>query len=270
MRLPVLVLGAAGGAGPGLVQALLAAGHPVIAVDPERGPLEALERGLEPAPGLTLLVGAVDTEAAGAALAEAVQQLPRPPAAVVANLGGAFERGRLLDHPGDRLRDKLEADLLPHLVAARHLLPLLADGERRGTYLLIGGPGADNPWAGYGHLSVASAALRMLVRVLHEEMLDESVRVQQLAVGSPVRTDSNRDCACPHWPSALDVGRQVVELLRGAHSADAVVRFDPQLAQRARLAVVSKPDSSERLSDVHNRSNTIGQTPAHRLDEEAS
>lgn len=254
MRLPVLVLGAVGGAGPGLVEALLEGGYPVIAVDREREALEELRRGLERPPGVSLLVGTVDTEIAGCALADAVRQLERSPGAVVVSLGGAFERGRLLDHPSDRLRDKLDADLLPHLVAARHLLPLLAEGERQATYLLLGGPCAENPWAGYGHLSVSSAALRMLARVLREETLDGSVRVQQLAVCSPVRTASNRDCACPHWPSALEVGRRVVELLSNPDSSDPIVRFEPR---RARPVAVSNSGPAERLSDVRNLPSTI-------------
>ena len=84
----------------------------------------------------------------------------------------------MLDHPAAFLRQTLDDDLLPHLAAARHLLPLLAQAGRTGTYVLIGGPGADRPWAGYGHRSIATAALRMLEGDVRgeEAMLAEGVK----------------------------------------------------------------------------------------------
>ena len=75
------------------------------------------------------------------------------------------DRGRAASiSPTDVLRDMLDADLLPHLAAARHLMPLLAEARRDGSYVLIGGPGSETPWAGYGLRSVAAAALRMLAQ----------------------------------------------------------------------------------------------------------
>src|SRR3546814_1827854 len=91
---------------------------------------------------------------------------------LVAAIRGDIERGRLIDQPEEFLRRRLDEDLLPHLFAARHLLPLLA-GHGHGGYVLIGGPGAEHPWAGYGHYSIGAAALRMLARVRSEEHTSE-------------------------------------------------------------------------------------------------
>ena len=222
---PVLVLGAIGEVGQAVVGALLAARHPVIAVAPERAQLEALVRPAGASAELVRVPGNTDTETAGAALANAVRLLRRPPGAVVAMVGGSFMPGRLLDHPVDRLREKFDEDLFPHLVAARHLLPLLAETGGPGPYVVIGGPAAESPWAGYSHLSVSSAALRMLARALREETRDGPVRVQQLAVCAPLCLTSNRDTACPDWPLPEELGRRVVELV--SHAGDEpVVRFD--------------------------------------------
>jgi NAD(P)-dependent dehydrogenase (short-subunit alcohol dehydrogenase family) len=171
--------------------------------------------------------GSVATDAEGAALASVLAALRRPLGGVVVSLSGSRERARLLEQPNAFLEATLQANVLPVLVAARQLVPLLAAAQRRLPFLVLGGPAADVPWAGYGQLSVAASAQRMLVRVLREELADESVRIQQVVVGAPVRTEERSHCACAHWPSALEVGRQVRAVLADTHSREAVVRLAP-------------------------------------------
>lgn len=225
-RTPVVVLGATGGVGRGVVAAALASGRPVIAVARDKAGLQCL-RGKHADADLTVVPGSVSSDADGARLAKALRKLGRPIGGVIAAVSGSGSRGRLLDHPAAFLRQRLDEDLLPHLAAARHLLPLLAEADRGGTYVLIGGPGADQPWAGYGHRSIATAALRMLARVLHEEARSLGVRVQLLAIESPVCTELNRAHACDQWPSALAVGQRALALVHpgGSKPAQAVVRY---------------------------------------------
>lgn len=212
MKAPLVVLGATGGVGRGVVQAAIDSGRPVIAVARRSSELKALKAGY-PQADLTVVTGSVANDAAGAKLARALRKLGRPLAGVVAAVCGSAERGRLLDNPAEFLRRKLDEDLLPHLAAARHLLPLLAERDRGGTYVLIGGPGSEHPWAGYGHRSIGAAALRMLARVLHDEARQQAVRVQLLAVDTPVCTEFNQRHSCPEWPSALSVGQRAMALI---------------------------------------------------------
>ncbi|HEY5804722.1 MAG TPA: SDR family oxidoreductase [Lysobacter sp.] len=224
-RTPVVVLGATGGVGRGVVEAALAAGRPVIAVARDKAGLQCLKAHHAKA-DLSVLPGSISSDADGERLAKALAKLGRPIGGVIAAVSGSTGRGRLLDHPAAYLRQRLDEDLLPHLAAARHLLPLLAN--RGGTYVLIGGPGAEQPWAGYGHRSIATAALRMLARVLHEEARSIGVRVQLLSIDSPVSTELNREHACPQWPSAIAVGQRalaLVEPVGTAVAAQAVVRY---------------------------------------------
>ena len=58
------------------------------------------------------------------ALVARLRKRKRPLRAVFASLATPLESGRLLDKPTDFLRQKLEDDLMPHLAAARHLIPL--------------------------------------------------------------------------------------------------------------------------------------------------
>lgn len=234
----IVVLGATGAIGSGVVRAALDAGRAVIAVARDVGKLDALRARLvvgtphdvdrreadRPAGELHLLRGSAADDADAAALASALRELHRPIAGIVACLCGPIARGRILDQPVETLRRELDEDLTPHFAAARHLLPLLAEADRGSSYVLIGGPGGENPWAGYGHRSVCSAALRMLARVLHDEARALSVRVQMLAIDSPVRTECNRDHAVARWPSALEVGRHALALVDRAERPSAIVR----------------------------------------------
>src|SRR3546814_2871402 len=89
---------------------------------------------------LTVVAASVASDGEAAALAQRLRDLGRPISGVVAAIRGNIERGRLIDQPEEFLRRRLDEDLLPHLFAARHLLPLLAE-HGHGGYVLIGGPG---------------------------------------------------------------------------------------------------------------------------------
>jgi NAD(P)-dependent dehydrogenase (short-subunit alcohol dehydrogenase family) len=208
----LLVLGATGAIGRGVVRAALDAGRPVIAVSPDADGLRDMQGTLAHADFHSLELPLND-ERSATQLVRALRKLDRPIDGVVAALCTDRERGRLLDAPATELGDALNASVIAHLALARHLLPLLAEGGRAGGYVLIDGPGGEHPWAGYGHRSVGGAALRMLARVLHDEARPMGVRVQLLALDFPVRTDANAKHACDQWPHADGIGRRVVAMV---------------------------------------------------------
>lgn len=233
----LLVLGATGVVGRGIVAAAIEAGHRVIAVARGRDALDALRRDHAGA-DVELVAGSVETEADAAALARRLRALDRPIAGVVAAVAGVPRRGRILDHGGqDAMRAALDEDLLPHVAAARQLLPLMAEGGRGGTWLLIGGPAGALPWAGYGHRSIAAAAVRMLACVLHDEARCLGIRVQLLAVDAPVGRPGAE--ACPQWPTATQIGRRAMALLE---------RSDPSVAARPIVPLVARAPSLPLLS----------------------
>ncbi|MGH8063452.1 MAG: SDR family NAD(P)-dependent oxidoreductase [Pseudoxanthomonas sp.] len=223
----VLVLGAGGTVGFGVVGALLEAGSPVLAVGRDGPRMQALAEHFADEPALELMTsGCVVNDVDAAELVLRLRKRKRPLRAVFASLATPLEGGRLLDKPTDFLRQKLEYDLLPHLAAARHLIPFLGEQEGSSHYILLGGPHAECGWAGYGHASITSAALRMLTNVLHQEANGLGVRVQMLAVDKPVSTPANVRNACAEWPSAMAVGRHAVSLLTRDERQRAVVPFD--------------------------------------------
>jgi NAD(P)-dependent dehydrogenase (short-subunit alcohol dehydrogenase family) len=212
MRPALLVLGATGAIGRGVVAAAVAAGWPVVAIARDAEALRAL-RARHGTHALRTLAASVSDDASAAALVAALRAYDLPFAGVIVALSDGGGRGRLLDQPTTRLREVFDEVVLPQLAAARHLLPWLAASGRGGSYVLIGGPGGRHPWAGYGQRSVAQAALRMLARALHDEASAHAVRVQLLAVESPVRTEDNRLDACWQWPCAEAIGSKALALI---------------------------------------------------------
>lgn len=213
IRAPLVVIGATGLVGRGVVAAAAAAGWPVIAVARRAAELATL-REATPGADLATLTGSVGTDEEAARLAAQVQGLGRPIGGVVVAVSSCSNRGSLLAQATQALVCRMETDLFPQLAAARAFLPLLVQANRGGSYVVVGGPGSDRPWAGYGHRSIAAAALRMLAHVLHAEARPLGVRVHLLSVDAPVRADG-RD-ACPQWPTALDIGRQALALVQTA------------------------------------------------------
>jgi NAD(P)-dependent dehydrogenase (short-subunit alcohol dehydrogenase family) len=228
MNTSVLVLGATGLAGRGVLAAAAELGRPVIAVGRQ---MQALREVVAKFPGaaITALQGSVADARRSAKLVGAVRKLGRPIGGVVSALGGHCDRGRLDEQSAQSLREAIETSLYPQANAARHLLPLLADSGRCGGYVVIAGPEGELPWAGYGHRAIVNASLRMLARVLHEEARSVPARVQLLAVESPLRDDANPEHACDSWPSPLAVGRQALRLLQPTANTPtgAIVRFSP-------------------------------------------
>jgi NAD(P)-dependent dehydrogenase (short-subunit alcohol dehydrogenase family) len=227
MKGPVVVIDAANGIGRGVVQAALNSGRSVIAVSRDPNELRALRKRHADA-DLSVVTGSIADEVNSAALADRLRELDRPIAGIVIAACGEPARGRVLDLSAQSFQRRLEVDLLPQVAAAQQLLPLLSESGRNGGYVVIGSPGSEHPWAGYGHRSVAAAAINMLVRVLHDEARALGVRVQLLAISRPARTDENREYACDGWPAALAIGEQALALIdqtEPRQAAGAVVNF---------------------------------------------
>jgi len=217
----VLVAGAAGGIGEGVVRALLASGDiEVFATSRSAERLEALRRLLAPeaAARFTPIVGAAGEFAGAARIAESVEALGGVDA-VVAILGrGWWSSGPLLDIAPDEWTAVLDEMLTGHFAFARALIPQLS--RRAGSlYLALGGGAAFEPLRDAGLMSIAAAGQVMLTRALAREIGSAPPRIRELVIDGPVSTSESRGFADPRWITADDVGRVVAELvLRGATS----------------------------------------------------
>jgi NAD(P)-dependent dehydrogenase (short-subunit alcohol dehydrogenase family) len=225
MKRHVIVIGATGGIGSRVVGVALAAGYRVIAIGRDEAGLRELVAEHESNGGLIALRGSFADEAQAAAVAREIRGLRARIDGVVAAIGGPVNGGRLLERTADALAESFDHNVVPHFLAAKHLLPLLAERNRGASYIVLGCAAADHAWAGYGHVSIGSAARKMLVQVLREECKDVAVRIQLLQIEGQVCTHKNARMACPAWVSADAVGEKVVELLRTSDGQPGVVHL---------------------------------------------
>jgi NAD(P)-dependent dehydrogenase (short-subunit alcohol dehydrogenase family) len=240
MNPTLVIVGATGGIGQGLMAEALQAGYRVVAVARDGARLAALAARFHAHPGLETIAASVADDASAAALVQALKRRAARYAGVVVSINAPLARAKLVERDGSFLADSLGANVVAHFVAARHLVPMLAELSPGALYLALNGAAADFPWAGYGHVSVGAAALRMLGRVLREEYAESGVRIQQLQLDRHVKTHRSGDCECPGWLAASDVGRRVVELVRSSRGVVPVVHLDHHVA----AAAATTPDTT--------------------------
>jgi NAD(P)-dependent dehydrogenase (short-subunit alcohol dehydrogenase family) len=221
----LIVVGATGGIGASVVDAALAAGQRVVAVGRDEERLRALAQVHPAGAPLITVAGSFSDDENAERLAGELRRLRVRIDGIVVSMAPPRASGRLIERTAPELLQVLEKDLVPHFLAARHLLPLLAQRGRGAPYLVLGCASADHAWAGYGHISIGSAARKMLVHVLREESKDVPVRIQLVQIEGQVCTHKNARMACPAWATAESVGRQVVELLGNSDGQSSVVHL---------------------------------------------
>jgi len=227
----VVVAGAAGGIGEGIVRALLAVpGTKVIATsrDPQR--LAALQQRVDPAlrERLTPLVGDAGDFAGAAALVGQVEALGGADAGVALLGRGWWTSGPLLELPPPEWSAILAEMLTAHFAFARAIVPLLAT-RPQSLYLAIGGGAAFAPMLDAGLVSVAAAGQLMLTRVLARERGDEAPRICELVMNGPVSTRDSRHHADQAWITDDEVGRVVTELVVAGTTTWSALRVDGPL-----------------------------------------
>ena len=217
----VLVAGAAGGVGEGIVRALLADDElRVVATSRDPGRLALLEQRVGARAGrLIAIAGDAGDPAGAAAIAERVRAEFGPLAVAVASLGAGWWEGPPLLETDPAAWDTVMREMLTtHFVFARAFVPELLRAPG-GLYLGIGGGAAFHPMPGASIVSVAAAAQLMMTRALAAELRGADVRIAELAVNGPIHTRESAAFADPAWITADDVGGVVSELVRDGRTS---------------------------------------------------
>ncbi|WP_114951614.1 SDR family oxidoreductase [Sphingosinicella terrae] len=207
----ILVIGATGDVGRGIVEILLEHGHRVVGAARKAGRLEALANALGHPPRFATVAGSLASDAEAEALREAAQRLIAPLDAVVVSVNAPRQSmGPILDKTTEEVASLVRQDLISHFTAARAFLPALTSG---GTYVGIGGGTADFLLPDGVYMSLGQAALRMMYRGIARETSDRPIHLRELIVASVVNGASTRDAADPLWVTDREIGEQVAAIV---------------------------------------------------------
>jgi NADP-dependent 3-hydroxy acid dehydrogenase YdfG len=207
--LRIVVIGATGDVGRGIVTVLLEHAHQVVAVARNAARLEALGVSVNKPGQLRGYAGSVAGDAEASRMAADVAALHGRPDAVVVAVNAPRRPGPVLQMSSADYGALIAQDLVCHFTAARAFIPILDPG---GLLLGIGGGSCDFVLQGGIAQSNAQAALRMLYRGLAEECRGRP-QVKELIIASVVNGAGNRDHAHPSWVTDREVGAQVAAML---------------------------------------------------------
>jgi 3-oxoacyl-[acyl-carrier protein] reductase len=222
----VLVAGAAGGVGEGIVRALLARVPEVRVIATSRDPARsALLRSRVAADGerLVTITGNAGDPSGARALAQQIGREYGQLAIAIPSLGGWWEGGPFLGVDAETWDRVVTEMLTTHVVFARVFVPELLRAPA-GRYLGIGGGAAFRPIRNSSIVSIAAAAQLMMTRVLATELRDEPVRIEELVVDGPVRTRDSEPIAEADWITADQIGEVVASLVRDEQPAWPAIR----------------------------------------------
>ncbi|WP_370967172.1 SDR family NAD(P)-dependent oxidoreductase [Amycolatopsis sp. cg9] len=141
---------------------------------------------------------------------------------VVASLGGWWEGPPLTEVAFPVWQRLIDDNLTAHFLVAQAFLPVL-----RGTYVALNGIAAFRPVPLSGPISVADAALTMLLRTFAAELADAPVRLHEVAILTPVVTRHwpPEEPAKPHWLTGEQVAAHVAGVLHPEFPADAPLQL---------------------------------------------
>lgn len=223
-----VVAGGAGVVGEAATHALLRRGATVTV--PSRSPerLERLRSAVHPddLPRLRTVAGDVGDADGVAAIRDHVVDDVGAVDGVVASLGGWWEGPPLTEVSLATWRSLIDDNLTAHFLVAQAFLPLLCDSPN-GTYVALNGIAAFRPVPLSGPISVADAALTMLLRTFAAELATAPVRIHEVAFLTPIVTRywPPDEPSKPQWLTGEQVGGHVADVLAPGFSPGAPLQL---------------------------------------------
>ncbi|MEO6717013.1 MAG: SDR family oxidoreductase [Novosphingobium sp.] len=204
----LLVVGAGGDVGRGIVTAALQSGHRVVAAGRDAVRLAGL-RSLAGLDRLALVQGDLASEAGALELWDRASAAFGEVTDAVISVNAPDAMRPLLARSAEDIAQGLADNVVTHFTAAKAFLPRLPEA---GLLIGIGGGTADFIFPRMAPVSMGQAALRMLYRGLAKEA-KTGAQPRELIIVSMVAGASNRDTAQPDWVTDLEVGTHVCAIL---------------------------------------------------------
>jgi NAD(P)-dependent dehydrogenase (short-subunit alcohol dehydrogenase family) len=201
----LLVIGAAGDVGQGVVAAAAERGWQVVAAGRTQAKLDAIAALY---PNVRSLVGDVGSPDAAAALLEAAKAALGGLDAVVVSVNAPASFRPLFENDESSLMELFRSNIVSHFHAAKAALDALPDD---GVLLGLGGGMADWVPPHGTHQSIVQAGLRNFYRGLAKEYRDRNVR--QMQIVSMVNGASKRDVAQESWLTDRECGEHACAIV---------------------------------------------------------
>jgi 3-oxoacyl-[acyl-carrier protein] reductase len=236
-----LVAGGTGEVGEGVVRAFLRRGATVVVPSRSGENLERLRDLLGPLAGerFVPVVGNIGRPEGARKIREHVHGRFGRLDAMVAALGGYWYGEPLVRLSFETWQRLMDDNLNSHFVAARTFLPMML-GRGKGTYVLIGGRGAEFPTPLSGPPSIAGAAEIMLTRVLMEELKGTGVRVREVMPATPVMTRSRGGRGRADWITGDEFGAFLAWFVS---DEGAISPLPAEVKENGAVLYASKPQS---------------------------
>lgn len=186
----ILIAGASGSVGEGLVEAFLEKGHYVTAVirnEDKRIKLEEylLHHTLQNFSTLNVIINAFDNEQNTISLTEEISSKQWD--LVIASLGGWYHGDVLHKIPLTDWNSVIQNGLTSHFLFAKAVIPVL-EKQQNSTYVMINGGASEFAVPHSGAISIVAAAQKMMSQVLATELKHTAVRVHAVAAFDMVKT----------------------------------------------------------------------------------
>lgn len=185
MKAPrVVVTGISGNIGWGVAHALLSRGVDVVGVTRHQSSCAGIAASLGDSPQLSLEVGDLSDANSAADLGERIASSGDIDH-VVAALGPWWQKGMIVEQSMQEYAKVRAALQDSHVHAAMVFIPLLGNTPNS-SYTIITGQGANLTVPGTGLLVIAAIAVRGLSRMLREEHRGDTVRVNEVLIGTRI------------------------------------------------------------------------------------
>ena len=227
----LLVVGAAGNVGRGIVASALASGRNVVGAELKEEWLSGLKEKHSGA-AFAGVVGDVGDEASAAALWDAAIKPFGGVDHVVVSVNVPVKQRPLVEFTGAELTDVIVGNTITHFIAGKTFQPRM---PAHGVLIGIGGGTADFIFPQQAHISMGQAAVRMMYRGLAKEAKD-GAQVHELMIISMVASEATKDIAQPDWITNLEVGQHICAIL------DAPEKFPKPVLHLRSKAQVGLPE----------------------------
>jgi NAD(P)-dependent dehydrogenase (short-subunit alcohol dehydrogenase family) len=201
----LLVIGAAGDVGQGIVSVATDRGWQVAAAGRSQAKLDA-QASLHP--GIVPIAGDLGSPETAAALMQQASAALGGLDGVVVSVNAPASFRPLFDNEEDSLVELFRSNIVSHFHAAKAALDLL---PMDGVLLGMGGGMADWVPPNGTHQSIVQAGLRNFYRGLAKEYRDRHIR--QMQIDSMVNGTSKRDIAQESWLTDLECGTHACAII---------------------------------------------------------